>query len=345
MAQEEEKEGVPETPEQIIAEFNGKNVNEQRGSIVEYLNKFRHLTEELPLIDQIKHKVNFLQSIKHQVLTRHSGMLDLYYNASTMFLNFIVTMKRNNFNKIFEKLTDDEKLEISIKLDDLLQRFIKNLDLQKSKVGKMEEHAKDLESFIEVARDAVISAVGIIQRREKEKEKTIANDLGKQAESFRRKGFEYRFISMFFLVLAVSIVSLIFYSPVAYDLFPQHMGGTDTYYDPTKDYLYFYIALKIIFSKSTLFAIAIITALFSCIRFYAANNHNAIICDQRANTLNSYKALRDSAKTEEEGRLILQKVLDSATDHQVTGFSKLESNDSDNVISKIISDLVKIVKR
>ena len=66
-----------------------------------------------------------------------------------------------------------------------------------------------------------------------------------------------------------------------------------------------------------------LVGLFACIRFYAASNHNAIVCDQRANTLKSYKALRDAAGTMMKERLlVLQKVLNSATDHQPTGFSK-----------------------
>ncbi len=342
MAQEKEKEGVPETPEQIIAKFSAKDVNEQRRSIVEYLNKFRHLTEELPLIEQIKHKVNFLQSIKHQVLTRHSGMKEFYHDASVMFNNLIESLNGIDINRISVELTGIEKLSFLNRNNNLLEKFIENLDLQRTKVGKIKEHAMDLENLIKDVKDFVLLTIGAVAEREKEG-KLIGN-LEEQAGIFFKKGGEYKTNSRLFLGGAGVFIGLVVLFQI-YNLFCKQ-GSELEYIDLEQgDYLYFYVALKTLLSTSTLLSIVILVGLLVCIRFYAANNHNAIICDQRANTLKSYKALRASAKTDEERRLILQKILDSATEHQETGFSKQESNDSGNAISKIASDLVRLFKR
>ena len=190
---------------------------------------------------------------------------------------------------------------------------------------------------------------GLAKGREREKDETTSANLEIQAEFFERRSTKYKRTALLFLVGAVVFIGLIAL-PQAYNLFCNSnfckASSELKYIDLEQgDYLYFYVALKTLLSGRVLLSVALIAGLFACIRFYAASNHNAIVCDQRASTLKSYKALRDASKTDEERLLVLRKILDSATDHQATGFSKQGSSTSDGIITRITADLVRLLKK
>ena len=95
-----------------------------------------------------------------------------------------------------------------------------------------------------------------------------------------------------------------------------------------------------------LLSVILLLVLLTSIRLYEANKHNAVVCDHRANTLKSYKALRDAAAGGAEKLLVLQKVLDTATDHQPSGFVKMTGDSqSSSLVEKALATVISVSKK
>ena len=171
------------------------------------------------------------------------------------------------------------------------------------------------------------------------------NKLKIASKIFKDKAKQYRWNAIWFMcgsaVAAGLAVSLIIKK-----VFKFYYIEQNSYIEVNNNALYVHMILDALLSGRLLLSIIALTGFLYCLRFYAANQHNAIICEQRANTLESFEALYENVGENkgknEEKYLVVQKVLQSATEHLPTGFSKLQSDSGGGVDLASLASLLKL---
>ena len=161
------------------------------------------------------------------------------------------------------------------------------------------------------------------------------------SEIFKRKAEEYRNNAKGFLMLAIMLIVFAFVFAFAQGISKFDIELPQKY-NVDSNAFYIYLILESLFRGKLLFSVIALTGFFYCLRFYAASNHNAIICDQRANTLESFEALYENVEEDKERLLVVEKVVNSVTEHLPTGFSKQQS---DSGVGGIVSSLLSLVGR
>ena len=223
----------------------------------------------------------------------------------------------NNKN-FFKFVSKEEKKFFEDAIDRLLKGVHKSFRSDK-------ESAEALEVLIANAEKSLSFVINAANLRAKEEED--AKGLESAAGFFEGKASNYKTNAVLFLVGSAVflglIISLSFVFLEDNKVFSE-LSKLSANQETSKSF-YFYLSLKMLFSSRMIMFVIFIAGFFSCLKFYAANNHNAIICDQRANTLKSFRTLH-AASEEKNQKLVLRKILDSATAHQPTGFSKLQSD-------------------
>ena len=296
----------------------------------------------------IKYWMHFFKIVKIRIFLLENDTENLikirtaYFSAIRqieMFINELHGVEKIKENDFLNILNHEEKATLKFALITLARAFRTIM----SKLNKKElDSNEDKKYFIKIKKNLALSEnkikkiIGGALRKVAEQEKI--NKLKIASEIFKEKAKKYKNDSETFLKLAILLTLIIFVAMLYKD---------DMYLTPESDVdgsaFYVYFILENLLSGRLLFPIIALTSFFYCLRFYAANNHNAIICDQRANTLESFEALYENVgkgkKGEEERLEVVKKVLNSATEHLPTGFSKLQSDSSGGGIdlSKLLS--------
>ena len=331
----EEEEKVDE----IIADFKAiSGAKEQRKKFARTLAEVNDRIKNFNVRKRIEFQIKFIRAINHYILTAVSETGLKYVAARSSLIGLIAFLDAKLYEgaDFYAEANDGELASTQRLIDTLLQGLQENIELKEADAGELEVH-------ITLISTSIAQVIGAVKERVEVKEAGTIGNLETRIKSFRKKSKNYKNISYVFLGGSLAIMSLL--ALLAYLQFcvylpfcnytPQR-GATYLPPMPDRDYLYFHLALETIFSLNTLLSITLLAILFASIRFYAANNHNAVVCDQRADTLGLYEALRNSATEGEERKLVLQKILDVATDHQPSGFVK-ESKSDDSLVEKALA--------
>ena len=362
MVEKQEKDKGIENIEKLIKGIEEKTKGSRRQRTALDLTKTRmnEAFGALKISEKIINKIVLFQVINHGVFTNSHGASKMYEQSSKFFLSFVEDLgKINNFGKsnddikkkikiFLSFLPNEKKEELDKVFSELLNNIYENLQPPAD-----QSKANDFAAFLNDARSIFTQINGIAE--EKLKLEQTVGSLGKKASIFTDKAKNYRSNAGYFLIGAASIIFLtvvfltmiLFFGNTFSSWLPNFLEKDlmnygkefSVYTEKPSKSLYFYLTLKMLISGRVLMSILLIAGFFYCLRFYAANNHNAIICDQRANTLESVESLYAASEGENK-KLILEKALDSATAHQPTGFSKQQSN---NDVQSVLSLLSKII--
>ncbi len=261
------------------------------------------------------HIEKFINELHGVEKIKEDNFLNILSHEDQVKLNTVLTQSLISFRVIINALNNPNLIfdKISIFFDEMKTTF----NLETNNIKK-------------------IFGGGLKKITEQEK----IDKLKKSSKIFRKKAVQYRRNSWLFLLGAavplVGIVVLAIYSDF-FDYSIEFPEKTDI--DSSTFYIYF--ISKILFSGRLLFAIMTLAGFFYCLRFYAASQHNAIICEQRANTLGFFDALYENVEEDKEKLLVVEKVLNSATEHLPTGFSKLQSDSGGGVDLSTLASLFK----
>ncbi len=350
MAEEKEtsKDAEPEAKttrgmlavDEIIDDFGYNNrAIQQQNKFAATLDNVNDKIKNFDDRKKINYQIKFICAFNHNILTAASGRVEIYATTKNFLIRLIAFFEVELHEKaiFYSKANKDELARTQSLIDTFLQLLQKNIKFKKNEAK--ETDAEKLEEHINLTNTSIAQIIGAIKERLKEVE-TVGN-LDAQAKNFTAASKKYKKNAVWFLVGAGGIFLLFVCAIFVLTNYFSEVPLSEA--KEAKEYIYFYIALKTIFSLRVLLSVSLLVILFASIRFYAANKHNAVVCDQRANTLKSYKALRNSATAGEERLLVLQKILDAATDHQPSGFSK-EDKDGDSLIGKSLAELVILLR-
>ncbi len=323
--------------DKIIADFESINrAIKQKNKFAETLAHIDGLIKHLKENEKIQYRIKFICAIKPDVLAAVSITKGRYADAQYKFSRLIdffrdVIHERPNF---YKEIDYDELSKIREKINFLLQLLEDNIEYGRGNAEELQSNTDRTKDVIEIIFRDVRKRIREKEIR-REKEQETVGDLNEQADFSEKNSKKYKYNARCFLAGTVIIVAVIACLPYFY------FDATITEVEKAKEYIYFYIALKTIFSARTLLSVTLLVMLFASIRFYASSYHNAVVCDQRANTLRSYQSLRNAATTDTEKHLVLQKILDAATDHQPSGFTK-EDKVGDSPIEKALATLISV---
>ncbi len=328
--------------DKIIADYASKTVAKQQHDYTNALDGFDTAIKFFNNLRKLEYRIKFICVIKPNVITvitSNPNNKKLFVKAENdlrKFIEFIRETVGNTDSIIYKEINQAELFLINIKIHGFLEQLQINISVA---VDNMPEEVKiNFLGRLIYRIDDAVSFFTEIEERIKSKKKTVGN-LNEQAVTFRNKSKGYKKTSYAFLACSLAIVI-----SLAFLAYCQRGSTTMVPHIPIRDYLYFHLALETIFSVNTLLSITLLATFFSGLRFYAVNNHNAIVCDQRAITLESYENLSKAATTEQDRQVLLQKILDVATDHQPSGFVK-EGRASDNLVEKALAAVISSSKR
>ena len=348
--------------EQAIEVFRLMNLEEQFKNFIPVSIFIENLLAEGGFDNkiQIKYFTRFVKIIKTKIFTprgevaKHIELDSVYLKAMSQvrrFINELRGVERIKEDRFLNILNHENKVIFNSALMSsvaFFRKIIDELNDQKFTLDKFENFATKIGDIFMTKEDRIKEIIGEALKKIAEQDKI--NKLKIASDIFKNKAKKYRSNSRWFLTSAVllplAFFSFIFFQKFfefdifEYDIkFPQETNADSSAF-------YIYLILEILFRGRLLFSIIVLTGFFYCLRFYAASNHNAIICDQRANTLESFEALYENVgkgkKGEEEKLEVVKKVLNSATEHLPTGFSKQQS---DSGGEGIVSSFASLLKR
>ena len=252
------------------------------------------------------------------------------------FQNELYGIEKHKENDFLDVLNHDDSIKIKNSIFQVIvilsygmadiKRFnavVKNKDSATALAEKILKHAKDIYLYSNEIRDVIVKNLQEITDKEK-----IAK-LKNSSEFFKNKSRKYRWNAVYLMLGAIGIAGLAVLSllPIAENFFRKnHYSQPSSYVEINNSVFYVNVVLETLLSGRLLLSAILLTGFFYCLRFYAANQHNAIICEQRANTLESFEALYKNVEEDKERLLVVEKVLQSATEHLPTGFSKQQSD-------------------
>ena len=341
-----------------IGKLNSEPPTKQRKILIE--KKDILTIDRIGLLDEsekIKTQIIFCRAIKPGVFTAYANARDIYQGATKTYGDFSNNLAENfsyykynisvlpRHENFFNFANKGEKELLGDTLDRLLNGV--HINLQSGKGSGV-----DLEARIENASRILLFVINAANVRAKEAEGF--RGLEDEASFFEGKASKYKISARLFLFAAFIFLALIIFLPsflshVLPSVFPKDSEMLDELSkladkkNVSKSF-YFYLALKMILSSRMTMFIIFVAGFFSCIRFYAAHSHNVIICDQRTNTLKSFRSLYAASEVDDK-RLVLEKVLDSATAHQPTGFSKQQSDHGGSSEFSLLSKILPFLKR
>ena len=254
-------------------------------------------------------------------------------------LRSVEEIKEDNFLSV---LNHEDKINLNNIFKDALVSFRVTINELNDGEIKFNEHktivAKEKRKCI-LRKHGIEKIISGALRKMPEQEKI--SKLQASSKIFKEKAKKYKNESAMFLFFA-GMIAVVVLLVMLYKIFfgdninlPERSGNVDS------SAFYIYVILEILLGGRLLFSVIALAGFFYCLRFYAASNHNAIICDQRANTLESFEALYENVKVGKERLLVVEKVLNSATEHLPTGFSKLQSDSGGEGIVSSLASLFK----
>ncbi len=250
---------------------------------------------------RMKYLMRFLKIAKPSIFCPNIDSVpdkvwNLYFQIKKMAEKFINELRG------IDKIKEDDFLNMlshkeQIIFIDVINETMNALDLSifmfQDKSLEYEEHTyqtrSDLRKLI-ANKNKIEKIIGSTLPKVTKQENT---NLKIFSRTFRKKAAQYRKNSRLFLLgVVIPLVTIVFLAKFSnfFDYKIEFPPPKDA--DSTAFYIYF--ISKILFSGRLLFAITTLTGFFYCLRFYAANQHNAIICDQRANTLEAFEPLYEN---------------------------------------------------
>ena len=247
------------------------------------------------------------------------------------FINELYGVEKIKENRFLNILNNEDRVSINVALKRAIVQFVAIANQVNNTMPTLEgreDFAANVKSLFTLEKNKIKKIIGEAMCKIAEQDKI--NKLKISSEVFKKKAKEYRNNSKRFLVSAVVLIVGTFLF-VFYQVKPSAISDTGS------GSFYTYLILENLLRGRLLLSIIVLTGFFYCLRFYAASNHNAIVCDQRANTLESFEALYENVEEDKEKLLVVEKVLNSATEHLPTGFSKLQSDSSGGIVSSLAS--------
>ena len=304
----------------------------------------------------IKYLMRLAKIIKIATFFRSSDIIK-HIEQDPLYLPLLMCMQRfiNELHGI-EKIKEDDFLNVlnhedKVSLNNTLMGSMGffRVTMDRSSYGTFNYpqpnnfYTDAIEHFVR-AENSIKEIIGKALQKITEQEKV--NKLKIASEVFKKKAREYRKNAKRFLMSAAMLIMGVFVfiflkALLGYKIFEYNIISPQKS-DIDNNAFYIYFILEILFSGRLLFSIIALTGFLYCLRFYAASQHNAIICDQRANTLESFEALYENVEEDKERLLVVEKVLNSATEHLPTGFSKQQSDSGVGGID--LSKLLSLVK-
>ena len=340
--------------EEKIEAFRIMSEEEQRKNIRDFASSIKNNLVEGNFDNKIhiKYLMRFIKVIKMQIRLEKSEIeksLEIsnsFAFALVEIISFIGGLRGVEESKedgFLNHLNHEEKVSLNTILINALDPLCAIIE-QPPSLQMSPDQIKDFfDSMTEYFKTLRHNTAKIIGRGLEEitKQEKI-NRLKIASRAFKIKANLYRSGFGIFLLLAAFIVYGVFASAYFTNLFDLDIKF------PEKNNInintfYIYLMLKFVFSGRLLFSIIVLTGFFYCIRFSAASQHNAIICDQRVNTLEAFEALYENVEEDKEKLLVVEKVLNSATEHLPTGFSKQQS-DSGGIAPSSLLSLLKLKK-
>ena len=297
---------------------------------------------------EIIYRIKLLQKINPGIFTRMSGAREMYKQSSKIFL-FLVEDLNKLYNFSFRDSANKSGLETFVKFlknveKDKLNNIFTELwsNLHRNLKTPVEEiRAEEFEIFLTNTKSAVAKVIGAVEERLKQEERV--ENLKDEVILFTKAARNYKINSWCFLGGASLLLIFLLFSLFTGDnkFFPEKIMLFEQ--EPSKGF-YLYLALKTLISDRILVSTIFVAGFFYCVRFYAASNHNVIICEQRANMLASFKALY-IVSNDDDKTIVLEKILDSITASYPTGFSKLQKDTSDNSTAALLSKIFSIMRK
>ncbi len=276
--------------------------------------------------EKLRWQIRFFKTTESDMLTHISEKYKSSKKKFTVFVNQLRLIDRNKEKEFVQTLGDQEHATIKERFDSLFTIIQKSLSLVLKEQDAKEQHVannKKLEEKIDEALSSMKTIIAQVLKKIDKKEKTdkLQNVFNKLAENFVAEATKFKFNANVFLSVAFILLLLAMFGALWFIYHPTPL--------PKRAGFYAYVAIETLLSGKLFLSITIITSFVYCLRYYAINSHNSVICYQRANTLKSFKALYKNSEKGEEQKMALEKVLETATGHQTTGFAK-EQNDGRN---------------
>ena len=308
----------------------------------------------------IKHVVHFLKITHTSFLSKEkeqkeevaSDVAAIQKKINEAFHNFknqLLGIEKSKENEFLNFLDHEKSVEIKesiFRTINILSKCIKTVDeLNPSTQDsfsfilvddkKIENYKKEIDDEIKKTGKIIVDSLREMKKKENVEKLKISSKV------FRSKAYQYRWAAGLLLIGSVSVI-LLAAAWVYFGFFKdEDFFQKISYIQMNKSGLYVYFILNTLLSGKLLFSVIALTGIFYFMRFFSASLHNAIICDQRANTLESFEALYENAgadnKKDTERYLVVEKVLNSATEHLPTGFSKQQSDSGGIASSQLLS--------